>query len=81
MLKIIRCEGNEECSCKKCDDKGIRNRYGMSSLYKIEGQEGYYCEECIKEIIRKEEREWLYMQKMTANRHLLRGAGFFPAQM
>lgn len=29
MLKIIRCEGNGECSCKKCDDKGIRNRYGI----------------------------------------------------
>lgn len=81
MLKIIRCEGNGQGSCKRCDDKGIWNRYGMSSLYKIEGQEGYYCEECIKEIIRKEEREWLYMQKMTANRHLLRGAGFFPTQM
>lgn len=81
MITIIRCEGEGEGNCKGCDGKGIWSRYRMSYLYKIEGQEGYYCEECIKEIMRKEEREWLYMQKMTANRHLLRGAGFFPVQM
>ena len=81
MITIIRCEGEGEGNCKGCDGKGICNRYRVSNLYKIKEQEGYYCEECIKEIIRKEEREWLYMQKMTANRHLLRGTGFFPVQM
>ena len=80
MITIIQCEGEGECNCKGCDSKGIWNRYQMNYLYKIKGQEGYYCEECIKEIMRKEEREWLYMQKMTANRHLLRGAGFFPVR-
>lgn len=57
MITIIRCEGEGEGNCKGCDSKGIWNRYRMNSLYKIKGQEGYYCEECIKEIMRKEERE------------------------
>lgn len=57
MLKIIRCEGNGQGSCKGCDDKGIWNRHCMCFLYKIKGQEGYYCEKCIKEIMRKEEHE------------------------
>lgn len=57
MLKIIRCEGNGQGSCKGCDDKDIWNRHWMCFLYKIKGQEGYYCEKCIKEIMRKEEHE------------------------
>lgn len=68
MLKIIRCEGNGQSSCKRCEDKGIWNRNWMRFLYKIEGQDGLYCEECIKEIMRKEERECLNIQKMTAKR-------------
>jgi hypothetical protein len=55
MLKIIQCEGNGQGSCKGCSDKGIWNRNWMCFLYKIEGQDGLYCEECIKEIMRKEE--------------------------
>lgn len=54
MLKIIRCEGNGQGSCKRCDDKGIWNRHWTCFLCKIGGQEGYYCEKCIKEITRKE---------------------------
>lgn len=44
MLKIIRCEGNGQGSCKGCDDKGIWNRHWICFLYKIQGQEGCYCE-------------------------------------
>lgn len=68
MITIIRCEGEGEGNCKGCDSKGIWNRYRMNSLYKIKGQEGYYCEECIKEIMRKEEREWLNIRKITAKK-------------
>nr|DAF52581.1 MAG TPA: protein of unknown function (DUF4428) [Siphoviridae sp. ctAjZ17] len=68
MITIIQCEGEGEGNCKGCDSKGIWNRYRMNSLYKIKGQEGYYCEECIKEIMRKEEREWLNMRKITAKK-------------
>ncbi len=50
MLKIIRCEGNGQGSCKGCNDKGIWNRHWTCFLYKIQGQEGCYCEKCIKEI-------------------------------
>ena len=57
MLKIMRCKGNGQVSCKGCNDKGIWNRYWMCFLYKIQGQEGCYCEKCIKEIARQEECE------------------------
>lgn len=55
MITIIQCEGEGESNCKGCDGKGIWNRYRMNSLYKIKGQEGYYCEKCIKEIMRRNE--------------------------
>ena len=55
MLKIIRCEGDGQGSCKGCNDKGIWNRHWTCFLYKIEGQEGCYCDKCTKEIMRKEE--------------------------
>lgn len=54
MLKIMRCEGNGQSSCKGCKDKGIWNRHWVCFLYKIQGREGCYCEKCIKEIMRKE---------------------------
>lgn len=40
MLKIIRCEGNGQGSCKRCDDKDIWNRHWACVLHKIQGQEG-----------------------------------------
>lgn len=53
-MKIAQCQGEGQGSCKRCDDKGIWNRQWTCFLYKIEGQEGCYCEKCIKEIMRKE---------------------------
>lgn len=49
-LKIIQCKGEGQGSCKRCNDHGVWNRHWMSMLYKIEGYEGCYCSECVKEI-------------------------------
>lgn len=49
-LKITKCTGEGQGSCKRCNDYGIWNRHWMSMLYKIEGYEGCYCSECVKEI-------------------------------
>lgn len=55
MAKITQCQGEGQGSCKRCNDKGIWNVNWMCFLYKIEGLEGCYCRECVKEIMREED--------------------------
>ena len=50
-MKIKKCDGNGQGSCKRCSEKGIFNRSWMCLLYKIEGVEGIYCSDCVKEIL------------------------------
>lgn len=49
-LKITRCSGNGQGSCKRCEDNGIWNRHWMTMLYKIEGFDGCYCPKCVEAI-------------------------------
>lgn len=49
-MEVTRCKGEGHGSCKRCSDKGKWNRTWMCFLYKIEGHEGCYCEDCVKEI-------------------------------
>lgn len=56
-VKVACCEGEGQGSCKRCVDKGIWNRMWMSFLYKIEGFEGYYCWNCVKEILAEQNAE------------------------
>lgn len=49
-LKITQCKGEGQGSCKRCDDRGKWNRVRTSMLYKIDGTDGCYCSNCVKEI-------------------------------
>lgn len=49
-MKVTKCKGEGQGSCKRCSDKGKWNRMWMCFLYKIEGYEGCYCADCVKEI-------------------------------
>ena len=53
-IKITKCTGEGLGSCKRCSEKGKWNRMWMCCWYKIEGYEGCYCSDCVKEI--KKER-------------------------
>lgn len=53
-MKITKCNGEGQGSCKRCSDNGKWNRTWMCFLYKIEGYEGCYCGDCVKEIQNKE---------------------------
>lgn len=55
-MKVTKCTGEGQGSCKRCSDKGKWNRMWCCFLYKIEGYEGCYCADCIKEIA-KDNRE------------------------
>lgn len=71
-LKITKCTGEGQGSCKRCNDYGIWNRHWMSMLYKIEGYEGCYCSYCVKEIMEGEQSErWLNQPEgvIRSNRH------------
>lgn len=54
-MKITKCTGEGQGSCKRCSDKGKWNRVWSCFLYKIEGYEGCYCSDCVKEIQKQEE--------------------------
>ncbi len=50
-LAYKQCEGEGQSSCRKCLDNGKWNSSWMCFLYKIEGYEGCYCRDCVKEIV------------------------------
>lgn len=56
-LKITQCKGEGQGSCKRCSDNGKWNRIWMRFLYKIEGYDGCYCSDCVKEIMESEQNE------------------------
>lgn len=49
-MKITQCKEEGQGSCKRCSDRGKWNRAWMSFLYRIEGYEGCYCRDCVREI-------------------------------
>lgn len=49
-MKVTQCKGEGHGSCRRCSDKGIWNIKWMCFLYEIEGYEGCYCRDCVKEI-------------------------------
>ena len=65
-LKITRCKGEGQGSCKMCMDNGKWNTNWMRFLYEIEGYEGCYCSECAKKIETSER----YKQGITAREAL-----------
>lgn len=59
-INYIKLEGNGQCSCKRCEEKRGWNRHWTNMCFKIEGFDGVYCSECLKEIL-AEEQERLKM--------------------
>lgn len=51
MLKVTKCHGEGQGSCKGCTDNGKWNRIWTSMLFKIEGMSGCYCSECVHKIL------------------------------
>jgi hypothetical protein len=49
-MKVTQCKGEGQGSCKRCTNNGKWNRMWMCFLYNIEGLEGCYCKNCVKEI-------------------------------
>ena len=41
-MKVIRCKGEGQGSCRKCTESGIWNRTWMDFLYKINGMDGFF---------------------------------------
>lgn len=52
-MKITRCTGEGQGSCKMCSDNGKWNRMWMGMLFKIDGLDGCYCGECTKKILKE----------------------------
>ncbi len=50
MVGIKRAEGNGQAQCKGCKDKNKWNVQWCCHLYEVEGKEGLYCFDCVKEI-------------------------------
>ena len=52
-LKITRCTGEGQGECVRCKRLKGWNRIWMSLLFRIDGVDGLYCFDCVREI-RKE---------------------------
>lgn len=58
-MNVINCDGNGQGSCKRCLDQGKWNRMWICFLSHIEGKEniegydGCYCNDCVKEILKE----------------------------
>lgn len=50
-LKVTKCKGEGQGSCKMCTDNGKWNRSWVCFLSKIEGYEGCYCSDCVNKIV------------------------------
>lgn len=50
-MVVMPCSGHGQGSCKRCSDKGKWNRVWLSLLFTIEGYEGCYCSDCVKELL------------------------------
>lgn len=50
MSTITRCTGEGQGSCRRCERTKGWNRQWMSFLYKIDGEDGCYCADCVKVI-------------------------------
>lgn len=55
-MKITQCTGNGQGSCKRCSDNGKWNSIWCCFLYKIDGLEGCYCSDCVKEIVLEQKK-------------------------
>lgn len=56
-MRFERCSGEGQGSCKRCLDKGIWNRRWMCFLFEIDGYDGCYCSDCVKEISEEEDEK------------------------
>jgi len=50
-IKVTRCKGECQGSCTRCTKNGKWNRNWMCFLYKIEGMDGCYCSDCMRELL------------------------------
>lgn len=53
-MKVTKCKGEGQGSCKRCNDMGKWNITWMCFLSKIEGLPGCYCSDCVKELQKDE---------------------------
>lgn len=56
-MKIKTCVANGQGSCKRCSEKGVFNSSPRYFLYEIEGIEGIYCLDCVKEVLSEIDEE------------------------
>ena len=50
MDKVIKLQGNGQCSCKGCKNKKGFNRHWTSMCYEVNDE--VYCSSCLKELFK-----------------------------
>lgn len=54
QIKVTRCKGEGYGECRRCKQTKGWGLNWMCFLYEIEGREGCYCFDCVKEILKEE---------------------------
>lgn len=52
QIKVTRCKGEGQGECRRCKQTKGWGLNWMCILYEIEGREGCYCFDCVKEILK-----------------------------
>ena len=53
QIKVTRCKGEGHGECRRCKQTKGWGLNWMCFLYEIEGREGLYCFDCVKEILKE----------------------------
>ena len=54
---VKRCVGDGLSICKRCRELAGYGVFWTSFLFEIEGYEGRYCSDCVREILKEKESE------------------------
>ena len=56
-MKITQAQGNGQGRCALCEKRGKWNLQWMAFLFKVEGKDGVYCQNCADELALQDFKE------------------------
>lgn len=68
-MKVRKCIGDGQGSCKRCSDNGKWNRSWMCFLFEIDGLDGVYCSDCMHEIAEENDGIISFVDKKADAHH------------
>lgn len=65
MIIAHKCSGEGAGTCKRCNDNGKWNSNWMCFLSHIDGLDGCYCNDCVKEIAAERNEQYEFRNDVS----------------